>query len=283
MKKLLLFVFLLSGFIAKSQNLNVNGNIIKTDPVFTNCTLTVVSRANNNISFNHSFYGDFLVIGPGNTMSTGSYSIASLTRGAILSSSTTGVNALETDHGLNRFNVYDGRSLFGQNVTDDGFTLVQVHGSLKTDSLRVGTAGATGDVLTKQANGTYQPQTPSGGGGATSGSYTPTFTPNFQVTSVILSSATWIRVGNIVTVSVSGAVTPYVNVIGGSFKCSLPFITSSTMTGSGNGTVVGTPQYYDGLMSVAASQTTGTFAFTIDSNPTAYQRVFSFTVQYVTP
>ena len=283
MKKTLTIAFLFFGLLGSAQNLVVNGDIIKSDPTYSG-TLRIYNPALNQINFSHSMFGDFLIVGSGNGWNSGSYSIASRIRGAAFSSSTANVPALQTEYGINRFNLYDGRSLFGQNVPDDGFSLVQVHGGLKTDTLRVGSAGAPGDVLTKQADGTYKPQTPAGGGG-TWGVFTPTMNLilNLGSLSQTFSNACNYTVqGKIVTVTYSGQGVPVSANSLCTFTLTLP-PGYSTWNGAPNyaAVMVGMNQSTEKMgMAWMSGQNQITVSFTNTTASVAY--AFGFTMQYST-
>jgi hypothetical protein len=203
MKKLLIaisVVFLLCSATAYWANLTVNGDIIKTDPTYSG-TLTIHHTANNQITFNNSFIGDFMVAGPLNTITFGVNQLTSNVRGAAFGSTTSGVPALATNAGNVDLNQNTGtRTIIGANITDDGVHQLQTTSILAT-AFKMG-ATTAGYVLTADANGNYTPQAPTGGSG-TSGTYIPTLTGSTGVTALTLQNATYIKEGNIVHVSIT--------------------------------------------------------------------------------
>jgi hypothetical protein len=98
----------------------------------------------------------------------------------------------------------------------------------------------------------------------TSGTYTPTLSNTTNITSSTLSQATYIRVGDIVTVSVGVGLTPTLSATNTILTVTLPITTAtSTQNYVGNGTVFGNAVSnlsVSGIVNVA-STTTATFTF----------------------
>lgn len=187
-----------------------------------------------------------------------------------------------------------GTAAFNLSVTSSG-SVIETAVSAGTPTLQqVLTAGKTFTSTTlSNGSGTDSLLTFSTSGGVAtvnkiaqfptlaSGSYTPTLTNTTNISSSSLSQATYTQVGNIVTVTVGGSLTPTLVATNSTLTITLP-VTAVTTTqsniGSGSIAFNSGGNLYSGMIANIASGTTATINFFVGSVNTSSN--FAVTFQY---
>lgn len=214
---------------------------------------------------------------------------------AIMTILGTGNVGLGTTSPAGRFVVADGQTLLGTN-TNNGVDRLQVSGSVNvstlatTNNLSVTTNATVGGNITASGTLTAATIVKSGGTSSqalmangsvltvTSGTYTPTLSNNNGTSGLSLGSATYQRVGNIVTVYflVSGTCTAsLVNI----FNITIPFGNNFTSALQAQGTGFSGTNKLSSYISAAASNNVVQVAFDVPAGITAFDMKGSFQYQ----
>ena len=202
----------------------------------------------------------------------------------------------------------NGNVLIGK-TTDDGVDKLQVNGTVSSGNITLGTSQPTANnqltrkdyvdtALALKANlasptftGTPTAPTPTAGMGiankdyvdsavsavgASSGTYTPTFTNVANISSTSFSNAYYSKIGNIVTVTVGLNITPSAANTNTSLKIDLPFSRgNSNSYNVGVSALVDSPNFFSGVVQTSSDTTTATLYFYPTTTGT-YTTVISF-------